>query len=318
MNKIKPASLSLSLSLAITVLLLAAPPVVIHAGTSQVSADELIAHHLDAIGTAEDRAKAKSRLAQGTAQFKELVGGAGTLDGKSAFVSEGDKLHFMMKFNNNEYRGEQFIFNGSKVEVSTATARQSRSALGGFVYVQDTVMREGLWGGTLSTAWPLLDLQKHKAKISFDGLKKVDGQDLYVLRYQPKKNTDLEIRLYFDPTTYRHVLTVYTLSEQSSMGGRSRAGLGGTATPGTLDNPGGTSAGSSSETAAARQQQIRYRLEEHFSDFSTVDGLTLPTGYTIHFTQELQTGNTTVSEWVIHETNVEDNKTLDPRNFDVK
>jgi hypothetical protein len=317
MSKSKLASLSLPL--AITVLLLAMPPAPVHAGASQVgSAADLVSHHLDALGTSQDRAKAKNRVAQGTAEFKILVGGAGTLDGKSALVSEGEKLHFMMKFNNNEYRGEQFIFNGNKIEIATATARQSRSALGGFVYVQDAVMREGLWGGTLSTAWPLLDLEKHKAKISFDGLKKVDGQDLYVLRYQPKKNTDLEIRLYFDPTTYRHVLTVYSLSEQSSMGGRSRAGLGGENTPGTLDNPGGTSASPSSETAAARQQQIRYRLEERFSDFTTVDGLTLPMGYTIHFTQELQTGTTTVSEWTIREASVDNNKSLDPRNFDVK
>lgn len=314
MNKSKLASMYLT----ITTMLLIAPGIA-RAGDAQVSnAGDLVSHHLNALGTSQDRAKAKSRVAQGTAEFKVLVGGAGTLDGKSTLVSEGEKLHFLMKFNNNEYRGEQFIFNGNKLEVSPATARQSRSALGGFLYVQDAVMREGLWGGTLSTAWPLLDLEKHKAKISFDGLKKIDGQDLYVLRYQPKKNTDLEIRLYFDPTTYRHVLTVYSLSEQSSMGGRSRAGLGGSPTPGTMDNPEGTPAGSSSETAAARQQQIRYRLEERFSDFTTVDGLTLPMGYTIHFTQELQTGNTTVSEWVIREASVDDNKTLDPRNFEVK
>src|ERR1700688_3517921 len=204
-----------SLSLAAAVLLLAAQPVLKHAAATQVSnADELVAHHLDAIGLAPARASAKTRVAQGTAQFKFLVGGAGLLEGKSAFVSEGPKFHFLMKFNNNEYKGEQFIFNGDKVEVSFATAQQTRSALGGLVYAQDAVIREGLWGGVLSTAWPLLDLEKRNAKISLEGLKKDDGRDLYEVRYQPKKRTDLEIRLYFDPESYRHVLTIYTLSIQ--------------------------------------------------------------------------------------------------------
>jgi hypothetical protein len=266
------------------------------------SADDLVAHHLDSVGDAKTRADARTRLAQGTAEFKILVGGSGTLDGTSVLVSEGAKVHFMMKFANNEYRGEQFIYNGDKVEVSSATAQQNRSSLGGFVWLQDTVMREGFWGGTLSTAWPLLALDKHKAKLFFDGIKKIDGQDLYELRYQPKKNTDLEIRLYFDPETCRHVLTVYTLSVQPSVVHVTQDG----------------SVTENSETATARQQQTRYRLEEHFSDFKAVDGLNLPMKYTIHFTQELQSGRTTVSEWTIQESNVATNTTLDPRNFAVK
>jgi hypothetical protein len=311
-----------SLSLAAALLVLAVQPVLVHAGTAPVSnVDELVAHHLDAVGPAQLRAGAKTRVAQGTAEFRILVGGAGLLEGKSVLVSEGPKFHFMMKFPNNDYKGEQFIFNGDRVEVSYATAQQSRSALGGFVFVQDAVIREGLWGGVLSTAWPLFDLDKRKAKLSFDGLKKVDGKDLYELRYQPKKNTDLEIHLYFDPETYRHVLTVYTLSVAIGQAGISQPGAGeGRATMGSLDNPvpTGTIPGLSNETAAARQQQTRYRLEERFDAFKSVDGLTLPTHYTIHFTQELQSGRTTVSEWVIQEADLADNTSLDPRNFDVK
>lgn len=274
-------------------LLLTAQPVLPRDGTTSVSsAGELVAHHLDSMGNSQARANAKTRVAQGTAAFKFLVGGAGTLDGKSQFVSEGAKLHFIMKFANNDYRGEQFIFNGDRVEVSSATAQQNRSALGGFIYVQDCVLRDGLWGGVLSTAWPLLDLERRKAKLTFAGLKKADGHDLYELRYQPRKNTDLEIHLYFDPETYHHVLTVYTLN----------------ILPSVVEG----------ETANARQQQTRYRLEERFSDFKSVDGLTLPTRHDIHFTQELQNGGTTVYEWNIHETDLTNNTPLDERNFAVK
>jgi hypothetical protein len=305
---------SIATAITMAVFLLGANPVLSSAGAAPVSnAEELVAHHLDALGNPQARSNAKTRVAQGTAEFKLLVGGAGTLDGKSALVSEGRKVHFMMKFNNNEYRGEQFIFNGDKFEVSSSTARQSRSALGGFVYVQDAVVREGLWGGVLSTAWPLLDLEKHKAKISFDGLKKVDGQELYALRYQPKKNTDLEIRLYFDPTTHRHVLSVYTLSEQPSV-----MHVTGGEQMGTPSSPDGPPLSANSETLSARQQPTRYRLEERFDDFKSADGLTLPTRYTIHFTQELQSGRTTVYEWNIQETDIANNTPLDERNFAVK
>jgi len=282
-----------SVTMMMAALLLGAHSLLSSAGAGPVSnVDELVAHHLDSLGNSKVRANVKTRVAQGTAAFKFLVGGAGSLDGKSQFVSEGAKLHFIMKFANNDYRGEQFIFNGDRVEVSSATAQQNRSALGGFICAQDCLLRDGLWGGVLSTAWPLLDLEKRKAKLSFAGLRKVDGHDLYDLRYQPKKNTDIEIHLYFDPETYRHVLTVYKLN----------------ILPTVVEG----------ETENARQQETRNRLEERFSEFKSLDGLTLPTHYNIHFTQELQSGQTTVYEWNIQETDLANNTSLDERNFAVK
>ncbi len=89
----------------------------------------------------------------------------------------------------------------------------SRSRLGNFLFLQEEVLREGLFGGVLSTAWPLLNTQIRTRSLKYEGLKKVDGQQLYDISYIPKKrfeSGDLSIHLYFDPETYRHVLTVYT------------------------------------------------------------------------------------------------------------
>jgi len=255
------------------------------------SATDLVAHHLESIGDAKARTGIQSRAAAGTAHFHIMVGGDGTLDGKSQFVSQGGKFHFLMKFPNNEYRGERFVYDGTKIHVSAATTSLRRSELGGFLYSQDAVFREGFWGGVLSTSWPLLDLDKHRAKLSLDGIKKLDGENLYELRYQPKKNTDLEIRLYFDPATYRHIRTVYTLRPGLAMG---------------------------SEITNPRQQQNRYELEERFSNFQTIDGLTLPSRYDIRFTEELQSGRTTAYEWEILESSIINNVSLDPRNFEIK
>ena len=134
----------------------------------------------------------------------------GQIDGQSVLLSEGRKVLLMMKFPNNDYRGERFIFDGDRIEIRGAMPNQSRSTLGEFVYVQDAIIKEGLLGGALSTAWPLLKLDEHRVKLSYDGLKNLDGQQLYAVRYKPKKSTDLTIYLYFDPETYRHVRTVYT------------------------------------------------------------------------------------------------------------
>jgi hypothetical protein len=266
-------------------------PIAGHGTEPPSTADDLVARHLEAVGEAKARAGIQTRAAAGTVEFRLLTGGGGGLDGKSQFVSEAGKFHFMMKFANNEYRGEHFIFDGNKIQVSATTAALNRSALGSFLYSQDAVFREGFWGGVLSTAWPLFDVDKHKAKLTFGGMKKIDGQNFYELRYQPKKNTDLDIRLYFDPATFHHVRTLYMLN------------------PGTW---------MASEVANARQQQTRYRLEERFSEFQTIDALTLPTHYDIRFTQELQSGSSTSYEWTILESSISNNMSLDPRNFDVK
>src|SRR5271163_3808882 len=281
---------------ALTLLSLAFAPSRAQAANSVTNADELVAQHLDSIASAAVRAKIKTRVVQGPVEYKILVGGAGVLDGKAQMASDGKKLVFMMKLPNIEYHGEQFVFDGGdKDKVAFSTANQNRSALGNFVFVQDAVIREGLLGGTLSTAWPLLDLNDRKPKLSFDGLKKIDGQDLYELRYRPKRSSDLEISLYFDPQTYRHVETVYNYSTTERFAG-SAPGDGGVVTSpasGSSSNlPGGNA-----ETSAARQTPNRYRLTEKFSDFKTVDGVTLPTHDDIQFSMELQNGRTTLSDW---------------------
>ncbi len=293
------------------------------AANPPTNADELVAQHLDSIASAQVRVGLKTRVAQAPVRYSILVGGAGVLDGKAQMVSDGKKLQLVMKLPNNEYRGEQFIFDGEKDKVAFSTARQARSAFGNFVFVQDAVIREGLLGGVLTTAWPLLNLDERKAKLSFDGLKKIDGQELYDIRYRPHKSSDLEIHLYFDPQTYRHVETTYSYSSSENF-----ANLKPSTSVGVGPTSGGNAAGGSAgagnltsgtaELASARQYLNRYRLTEKFSDFKTVDGVTLPTHYDIQFSQELENGRTTLSDWDLKGLEVSNNMSIDPRAFDAK
>src|SRR6266446_4841994 len=79
--------------------------------------EDVVARHLDSLGTAAARGANKSRVIQGTAKFKMLVGGGGQLEGKGAVVSSERKLNIMMKFPN-DYKGEQFISDGDKSSIA--------------------------------------------------------------------------------------------------------------------------------------------------------------------------------------------------------
>ncbi|MGA9812872.1 MAG: hypothetical protein WBQ64_08860, partial [Terriglobales bacterium] len=79
--------------MAAVVVLGAASVQVVHA--AEIKVEDVVARHLDSIGTADVRAGARSRIVQGTSRFKIRVGAGGELQGTSALVSEGRKSVLM-------------------------------------------------------------------------------------------------------------------------------------------------------------------------------------------------------------------------------
>lgn len=230
-------------------------------GGERANIDEIVARHLDSIGSPEARSAAKSRVGQGSVAFNERISGAVHLDGSAVVASSGPKFKCSLTFNNPQYPGEQFVFTGEAVHV-TLIDQQNRSALGNFLNNEPETIREGLLGGVLTTNWPLLDLKASGAKLKFDGTKKIDGRELYAVSYTPKKRDgagDLGIRLYFEPSTFHHVLTVYQLSSTASLDGEAQASDSGNRTT---------------------------TVEERFEDFQWVDGLTLPLSWDIRYRVE--------------------------------
>lgn len=268
------------------------PAVPVYAGDSAPKPEELVARHLDSIGSADVRMAVKDRVVQGTASYRILVGGSGKADGKTGFVSEGHKLRFVVKLSLIDYRGESIAFNGDAVGVAFANANQTRSPFASFIATQDVIVRDGLLGGVLSTAWPLLDMGDRKPKLIVEGLKKVDGRQLYQVRYEPAKHAEAVINLFFEPETFRHVKTVYSTSVANNVG--------------------------ATITESSKLLPERTTLEERFADFKTVDGLTLPTHWNMQFTRELPNGSTSVTEWDLKESQITNNMGLDPKNFEVK
>ncbi len=247
--------------------------VVVIIGTSvgardgKLSIEELISKHLQSIGKPSLQTN-WTRLLQGKVVFSEIIGRNIHVEGASAVLSQGKKFKCSFQFGTSQYPGEQIVFDGQKSMVGMIDPT-SRSNLGTFLYSQEDILREGLFGGTLSTAWPLLDVAQTGAKLKYVGLRKSEGRELHDLIYIPRKrggNGELLIHLYFEPETYRHVMTVYTV---------------------TIHN----SAGSAQEGT----DEIKQTLEEHFDDFRETDGLTLPFHWTVRYhvtpqskTQEFQ------------------------------
>ncbi len=254
--------------------------------------EQLLAHHLEAIGSSDARSGAKTRVVQGAAAYRIVLGGSGRADGKTGLVSEAHRLRFMMKFTGVGYLGENLVFDGSTIGVSFANTNQSRSPFASFIATQDVILRDGLLGGVLTTGWALLDVADHKPKLTLEGLKKIDGHQLYQVRYVPQKRSDAQILLYFDQENFRHVKTIYSTSVANNVG--------------------------ATITESSKLLPERSILEERFSDFKTVDGLTLPSHWNLQFTRELPNGSTTVSEWDLKEDQITHNMGLDPRNFEVK
>lgn len=260
---------------------------------------DLVKKNLDAIGTEQARNDAKNRAVEGTLQFR-VLGSGGAQEGKEVFVSDGSKLVSLLKLPNPSYHGERFVSDGKKISVATINPG-IYSSFGAFIQSHPEVLTEGLWGGTLSTAWPLTNPEGRHARLQDGGMKKVDGKDLRLIRYLPDKRSDLEIKLYFEPDTGRHVMTTYaiTISPQIGM----------------------------SELESAKQQPTHYLLEERFADFQSSDGLSIPHRWTINFTADvpqdpnhpvLNRAQTTISEFVVTLNSIRHNISIDPKNFEVK
>ncbi len=222
---------------------------------------ELIAKHLEAIGPAEARARARGMKIKGTCLLTVRQGGRGQVEGQTIMASQGGRNMINMNFDSSAYPQESLKFDGKDF-----TANQFRpglrTSLAQFFLTNDVLFKEGIVGGILSASWPLLNLQDKNPKLEYAGLKKVGGKQMHALKYIPRKGSDLKITLFFDAETFQHLRseyerTIYTTDQQ-------RIGGGG----GALPSP-----------SSQRSSNARINAVEEFSDFRSEGGLNLPHTY---------------------------------------
>ncbi len=235
-----------------------------HAIRSQkLTVDELVSKHRASIGASDKLDAVKEQMAMGVSEFESKLPSK-KANGKAVIASRGDDYMFLFSLSSQEYPFEKIGYFANRVSLPFVTAG-ARSPLGAFISEHEKMLTTGVFTGTISGAWPLLDDDLNNAKTKLAGKRKVDGREAYVLEYWPKgmDSAEFTILMFFDAESFRHVQTEYRHTINPSQDTFGKLG---------------------------RQAGVRQSLIENFSDFKTADGLTLPYAYNAHYTTESNSG----------------------------
>ena len=251
--------------------------------------EEVLARHLNSIGPEKARSAIKTRVVAGTSQVVFRTAPVGQTYGRAVLASEGLKCLIGMSFHSPVYPREEFGFNGNNFIAAFVTPGV-RSSLGSFLMNHDLIFKHGLMGGTLSSAWPLLDVSARQANLEYAGLRKIGDVSVHELKYLPRRAGDLQISIFFEEKTFEHVRTEYRRVIPAPTGNRTYTNV--------------------------EERESRYKLVEEFSSYSAEQELNLPHLYRIHFTADAQSG-TFEGEWMLKLTLFKFNEKIDPASFTI-
>ncbi len=254
----------------------------------KITVEDLVARHLRALGS--DQVRASSRIISGTSQVIFRTTPTGQAIGKAVLASDGSSTLIGMSFPSAVYPREQLAFDGSTFMAAFATPG-NRSALGSFLMSNEAIFKQGLMGGTLSSAWPLLDSKARRAELEYVGTKKIEGRVLHEVKYLLHNSTDVKVTIYFSEDNFEHVRTEYDRVIPAPMG--------------------------KVEYTNIQEREGRYKMIEEFSLFKNESGVNLPHIYTIKLSADTVNG-TFLAEWTIKLTNFEFNQKIDPAAFKIR
>ena len=236
----------------------------------ELKPEELVAKSLAALGAPEARAAVKTRVMTGDGSMAFLEGETWGLPGPARFASDAGRALFEWRFGHHDYEAEQLLFDGKDVKVEHMLP-PVRSPLATFVRdYASALLREGIWGGVTNVGWALAS--SRKLQIKYRGIKELQGKKVHVLRYQAAKSGNLKVDLGFDPETYRHVVSEYSLEIPVR---------------GVVDKK--------SYDVSAGVMSTYWKVSEEFDDFRAVDGITLPHSYKVRVTYNGQ--SSLIAEW---------------------
>ena len=243
--------------------------------------EELVAKHLESIGTAEARARVNGTQIKGTGSVSVRLCGEGQIEGQVLMASTDAANLINMNFGVEAYPQEALRFDGKKFATSQLKPG-SRTCLAQFFLENEVLFKEGLVGGVLSESWPLLNVAERNPKLEYSGLKKIGDKQMHALKYTPRKGSDVKIVLYFEPENFRHVRTDYSRTVYASEQRRIAGGGAGLPPP-------------------QNQQASPTRIEayEEFADFKEESGLTVPHTYKFHLAIQSEV-RPAVVDWVFN------------------
>lgn len=251
----------------------------------KITAEEVVSKHLESIGTAKDRNAVTTRVISGTCKFSAVLstGGNSATTGEAVMASTGAQSVVAAVFPETGYPFEKYAYDGKKI--TTGFIKPGlRSTLGNILLTFAVTLKEGLLGGSLSSAWPMWNMSIRNANLEYGGTKKIKGREAHLIKYNPRKGGEMAIKLYFDAETFQHVRSEYTKTIASQMG----------ATPEQSSN----------------QVESRYQITEDFSVFAVEGGLTLPHMYVIEIVIDNQSG-TSRQSWAYNFSQFAFNHNLD-------
>jgi hypothetical protein len=256
---------------------------------AKLTAEEIVSKHLASIGTAEDLAAAKSIVMMGKGMLTSKLNRGIAIGGEAQFASTGNMLLFALGLNAADYPYEKFAFDGKSQSLGVPSGR--KTALAEFLRAKNVILKEGLMGGSMSTAWSLRNPANMK-KMQAAGTEKLDDRLAYRIKYD-SGGDNLRVVLFFDAETFQHVKTEYRYETQAQMGARSDQSAG--------------------------MQKDTFKMEETFSNFKTADKLTLPFGYkiSIDVVSPSSGAGTIQIDWTMQYANAYFNEVIDPAVFKV-
>jgi hypothetical protein len=257
-----------------------------------LTAEEVLAKHLEAIGNTEKREAVNTLFAAGLSEYETkspVVKGRG----KAVVISDRTNLYFLMSLNSHDYPYEKIGAFGNKVSIPFINAG-SRSLLGGFLNEHPKVLLDSLFCGSMSLRWIAGFVKNKTLKMKVGGLKKIDGRETYAINLlSAEQGADtFKVKLFFDAENFRHVRSEYRREVKIS------------------------------RIVFGEQNQLadsKLELTEEFSDFKDVDGLTLPHQYKVTFSSN-SNSQMYESSWRIRVTSYFLNQKLAPDffTFDLK
>jgi hypothetical protein len=227
-----------------------------YVSADEITAEQVIAKHLDSIATENARKTLKTLFVTGLSSFDSrnpLIKGVG----KAVVVSDPTDLYFLMSINSTNYRYEKIGAFGSTIALPFTTGND-RSLLGSFLHEHYRILSQNLFCGSMSLRWLQSIGTDKDLKLKYAGKKKFGGQLAHAINVMLTGygTDDFIVKLFFDVENFHHIGTQYERSVPVGF----------------------TVMGSQNS-----QAETHLTLTEEFGDYRTVDGFTFPYSYRVKF-----------------------------------
>lgn len=250
----------------------------------------LVNGSLDTIAPAEKRQQLTNLVAFAGLKYSVGPNHKDVFNGPAVIVTEGTNVAYAFALPFQDSPQEKFSYDGKLLRIGFVRPG-IRSLFGEFLHNYSEIVKDRLFGGAYRRVSLVNDRSSPGEKLSFDGTKKLDGRELFVVSSITNSGSGLLVRLYFEKETSRHVRTEFTRVVGAALGTRQQM---------------------PEHTGDTRQTLI-----EEFSDFKTENGVTLPRTYKIRVT--IETGGATKEIlYVLDIKAIQFNQQLDPSTFNIE